>query len=155
MRQPENYAVNGRETDVCWLISIYGLKQAPCVWNMDIDDTIVKYGLTRSQHVPCLNFRFEWSESTILSNVRLWYHFLLNERRRNAINTWILSMLQMLMTRSKHHDICLFSKVPPFHGSVASRNAELFLAPRRNLWSGVNLPKKKRASSRFWRKLQW
>ena len=62
MRQPENYAVNGRETDVCWLISIYGLKQAPCVWNMDIDDTIVKYGLTRSQHVPCLNFRFEWEE---------------------------------------------------------------------------------------------
>ena len=63
MRQPEGYAVKGRETDVCRLIkSIYGLKQAPRVWNMELNDAIIKYGLIRSQPDPCLYFRLQGEE---------------------------------------------------------------------------------------------
>jgi hypothetical protein len=60
MYQPEGYTVCGRENDVCRLIkSIYGLKQAPRVWNMELNDAIVKYGLTRSLHDQCLYFRLQ------------------------------------------------------------------------------------------------
>ena len=63
MCQPEGYAAYGRETDVCRLIkSIYGLKQAPQVWNMELNDAIITYGLTRSQHDQCLYFRLQGEE---------------------------------------------------------------------------------------------
>ncbi len=63
MRQPKGYVVAGRENDVCRLIkSIYGLKQAPRVWNMELNDAIIKYGLVRSKHDPCLYFRLQGEE---------------------------------------------------------------------------------------------
>ena len=80
MRQPEGYTVNGRETDVCRLIkSIYGLKQAPPVWNMELNDAIIKYGLTRSQHDPCLpSSRIGMDSSPIL---RGWRHCMWNQQQ--------------------------------------------------------------------------
>ena len=39
MRQPEGFAAPGREKEVCRLIkSIYGLRQAPRVWNTELND---------------------------------------------------------------------------------------------------------------------
>jgi hypothetical protein len=63
MCQPEGYAAYGSEARVCRLIkSIYGLKQAPRAWNMEQNDAIVTYGLTRSQHDQCLYFRLQGEE---------------------------------------------------------------------------------------------
>jgi hypothetical protein len=60
---PEGYAAYGLEADVCRLIkSIYGLKQATRVGNMELNDAIVTYGLTRSQHDQCLYFRLQGEE---------------------------------------------------------------------------------------------
>ncbi len=63
MRQPEGFIVKRGEGEVCRLIkSIYGLKQAPRVWNMELNDVILEYGLTRSQQDPCLYFRRQGEE---------------------------------------------------------------------------------------------
>lgn len=63
MRQPEGFAVPGREKEVCRLIkSLYGLKQAPRVWNTELNDAILQYGLIRSEQDQCVYYRPQGEE---------------------------------------------------------------------------------------------
>jgi hypothetical protein len=63
MRQPEGFAVPGREKEVCRLIkSLYGLKQAPRVWNTELNDAILQYGLIRSEEDQCVYYRLQGEE---------------------------------------------------------------------------------------------
>ena len=55
MRQPEGYAVKGKENLVCRLKkSIYGLKQSPRCWNSVLDDYLKKLGFVQVPADPCL-----------------------------------------------------------------------------------------------------
>lgn len=60
MRQPEGFAVPGREREACHLIkSLYGLKQAPRVWNAELNAAILRYGLIRSEEDQCVYYRLQ------------------------------------------------------------------------------------------------
>ncbi len=68
MAQPEGFVAPGREMEVCRLIkSIYGIKQAPRAWNTRFNDFLVTFGLTRSVADPCIYFRHQGEELTILA----------------------------------------------------------------------------------------
>lgn len=52
--------VQGREKDVCKLKkSLYGLKQAPRAWNIELNEAITEYGLTRSEEDQCVYYQVE------------------------------------------------------------------------------------------------
>lgn len=60
IHQPEGYVVQGREKYVCKLKkSLFGLKQAPRAWNIELNEAITKYGLTRSEEDQCVYYRVE------------------------------------------------------------------------------------------------
>jgi len=60
MRQPEAYAVPGREKEVLRIIeSLYGLKQVPRVWNTELNEAILKYGLTHSEEDQCVYYHLQ------------------------------------------------------------------------------------------------
>ena len=55
MQQPEGFSEKGKEHFVCNLKkSIYGLKQAARVWNLKINDVLLKDGFRRGTADPCL-----------------------------------------------------------------------------------------------------
>lgn len=67
MEQPEGYSVVGKEKEVCRLIkSIYGLKQSPRCWNIKFNDFLLKFGLKRSTADPCVYYRRQGEELTIV-----------------------------------------------------------------------------------------
>lgn len=68
MAQPEGFVAPGRGMEVCRLIkSIYGLKQAPRAWNTRFNAFLVTFGLSRSVSDPCIYFRHQGEELTILA----------------------------------------------------------------------------------------
>ena len=67
MEQPEGFITPGNEKKVCRLIkSIYGLKQASRVWNIKFNEFLLKFGLTRSSADPCVYYRHQEEEITIV-----------------------------------------------------------------------------------------
>ena len=55
MKQPEGYAVEGKEELVCKLRkSIYGLKQSPRCWNSALDSHLKEMGFVQAAGDPCL-----------------------------------------------------------------------------------------------------
>ena len=63
MRQPEGYVAQGHEGEVCKLMkSLYGLRQAPRAWNIELNDAIIQYGLTRSEEDQCVYHRTQGQE---------------------------------------------------------------------------------------------
>ena len=55
MKQPEGFATKGKEHLVCKLKkSIYGLKQSPRCWNVELDDHLCDIGFTQSTSDPCI-----------------------------------------------------------------------------------------------------
>ena len=68
MEQPEGFIQKGWEKEVCHLVkSIYGLKQAPRVWTAKFNEFLLKFGLTRSTADPCVYFRRQEEEITIVA----------------------------------------------------------------------------------------
>ena len=55
MKQPEGYAVKGKEKLVCKLKkSLYGLKQSPRCWNETLDKHLKKMGFEQANSDPCI-----------------------------------------------------------------------------------------------------
>ena len=55
MKQPEGYAIKGKENLVCKLKkSIYGLKQSPRCWNSALDCHLKKMGFKQAAGDPCI-----------------------------------------------------------------------------------------------------
>ena len=68
MEQPEGFVDVGQENKVCRLVkSIYGLKQAPRTWNTRFNDFLLKFGLKQSSADPCVYFRRQKEEITIVA----------------------------------------------------------------------------------------
>ncbi len=58
MKQPEGFTIPGKEEEVCHLVkSLYGLKQASRVWNVECNEFILAFGLERSKCDPCIYYR--------------------------------------------------------------------------------------------------
>ena len=67
MEQPEGYVDKDQENYVCKLKKcIYGLKQAPRAWQTKFNDFLLKFGLTQSSADPCVLFRHQNGEVTIV-----------------------------------------------------------------------------------------
>lgn len=67
IQQPEGFILPGSEHLVGRLLKcIYGLKQAPHVWNKKFDDFLILFGFTRSKHDPCVYFRRRETEILIM-----------------------------------------------------------------------------------------
>lgn len=63
MRQPEGYAVPGKEDMVCRLKkSLYGLKQEARVWNEHLDEVLQQHEFVQSLADPCLYVRIKGDE---------------------------------------------------------------------------------------------
>ena len=55
MKQPEGYAIQGKEKLVCKLKkSVYGLKQSPRCWNEALDKQLKKMGFEQANSDPCV-----------------------------------------------------------------------------------------------------
>ena len=55
MKQPEDYAIQGKETLVCKLKkSLYGLKQSPRCWNEALDKQLKNMGFEHANSDPCV-----------------------------------------------------------------------------------------------------
>jgi ATP-binding cassette subfamily B (MDR/TAP) protein 1 len=68
MEQPEGYVDKDQENYVCKLKKcIYGLKQAPRAWQTKFNDFLLKFGLTQSSADPCVLFRHQNGEVTIVA----------------------------------------------------------------------------------------
>jgi hypothetical protein len=68
IEQPEGFVVKGKEHLVCLLLKcIYGLKQAPHVWNEKFNSFLILFGFTRSKHDPCVYFRRKETEILIMA----------------------------------------------------------------------------------------
>lgn len=68
LHQPKGFVIEGRETEVCLLKkSLYGLKQASRIWNKKFDLFLLKFGLKPSSADPCIYFREEKGEFTIVA----------------------------------------------------------------------------------------
>ena len=68
IEQPEGFVVKGMEHLVCLLRKcIYGLKQAPHVWNEKFNSFLILFGFTRSKHDPCVYFRRRETEILIMA----------------------------------------------------------------------------------------
>jgi len=66
--QPEGYIRKGQEDCVYRLLkSLYGLKQANRIWNKTMHKILIKCGLKQSIKEPCLYYRNEADEITILA----------------------------------------------------------------------------------------
>ncbi len=67
MEQPEGFAAKGMENQVCKLVnSLYGLKQSPRCWNVKFNEFLLKFGLSRSTSDPCVYFRRQGEEFTLV-----------------------------------------------------------------------------------------
>lgn len=67
MDQPEGFVIKRKEDQVVKLLkSLYGLKQALRCWNTKFNDFLLKFGLTRSNSDPCLYFRRQGEEFTLV-----------------------------------------------------------------------------------------
>ena len=63
MRQPEGYVAQGHEGEVSGLTkSLYGLRQAPRAWDIELNDAIIQYGLTHSEEDQCVYHRNQGQE---------------------------------------------------------------------------------------------
>ena len=68
IEQPEGFTTPEREHLVGRLVKcIYGLKQAPHVWNEKFNDFLILFGFTRSKHDPCVYFRRRETEILIMA----------------------------------------------------------------------------------------
>ena len=66
MRQPEGFAVPGKEHLVCKLKkSLYGLKQAPRQWYKRFDTFMIDKGYIRSRYDNCVCFR-QYGDGTFI-----------------------------------------------------------------------------------------
>lgn len=66
MKQPEGFAIPGKESQVCRLKkSLYGLKQAPRQWYKKFDTFMVEQGYTRSRYDSCVYFR-QYSDGSFI-----------------------------------------------------------------------------------------
>ena len=55
MKQPESFATKRKEHLVCKLKkNIYGLKQSPRCWNVELDEHLCNIGFTQSSSDPCI-----------------------------------------------------------------------------------------------------
>jgi hypothetical protein len=60
MCQPEDFALPKLEKEVCRLIkSLFGLKQAPRVWNTELNDAILQYRIIISEEDLCVYYRLQ------------------------------------------------------------------------------------------------
>jgi hypothetical protein len=68
MEQPEGYLDENKSNYVCKLKKcIYGLKQAPRAWHQKFNAFLLKFGLTQSAADPCILFRHQQGEITIVA----------------------------------------------------------------------------------------
>ena len=74
MKQPPGYKaspMNAKDKSTEYVLklnkSIYGLKQAPLVWNQTINKTLRSLGFTRSVEEPCIYYNFENNESIFIA----------------------------------------------------------------------------------------
>ena len=68
MEQPEGYLDENKLDYVCKLKKcIYGLKQAPRAWHQKFSVFLLKFGLTQSAADPCILFRHQQGEVTIVA----------------------------------------------------------------------------------------
>ena len=69
VKQPLGFVVKGKEDHVLRLLkSLYGLQQANKIWNKTIHDILTKgLGFTRSKRDPCIYFKINSNEITIIS----------------------------------------------------------------------------------------
>ncbi|MDU5411039.1 MAG: reverse transcriptase domain-containing protein [Staphylococcus haemolyticus] len=74
MKQPPGYKavpMNAKDKTSEYVLklnkSIYGLKQAPLVWNQTINKTLRSLGFTRSVEEPCIYYNFENNESLFIA----------------------------------------------------------------------------------------
>ncbi len=68
MEQPEGYLDKDKSDYVCKLKKcIYGLKQAPRAWHQKFSAFLLKFGLTQSAADPCILFRHQQGEVTIVA----------------------------------------------------------------------------------------
>lgn len=68
IEQPEGFTTPESEHLVWRLVKcIYGLKQAPQVWNEKFNDFLILFGFTRSKHDPCVYFRRRETEILIMA----------------------------------------------------------------------------------------
>ena len=68
IEQPEGFTTPESEHLVGRLVKcIYGLKQAPHVWNEKCNDFLILFGFTRSKHDPCVYFRRRETEILIMA----------------------------------------------------------------------------------------
>jgi hypothetical protein len=67
IQQPEGFILLGSEHLVGRLLKcIYGLKQAPHVWNKKFNDFLILFGFTRRKHDPCVYLRRKKTEILIM-----------------------------------------------------------------------------------------
>jgi hypothetical protein len=68
MEQPEGYLEENKSDYVCKLKKfIYGLKQAPRAWHQKFSVFLLKFGFTQSAADPCILFRHQQGEITIVA----------------------------------------------------------------------------------------
>ncbi|EEQ39270.1 hypothetical protein CLUG_03398 [Clavispora lusitaniae ATCC 42720] len=74
MRQPPGYKAvskNSEDKTTEYVLklnkSIYGLKQAPLVWNQTINKTLVSLGFKKTIHEPCIYYKFDNKDQTLVA----------------------------------------------------------------------------------------
>ncbi|KAH9310625.1 hypothetical protein KI387_025660, partial [Taxus chinensis] len=67
MIQPKGYVVPGQEAKVCRLRkSLYGLKQEPQAWYINIDEHLIQHGFVRNPYNPNLYLKKQGGEIVIV-----------------------------------------------------------------------------------------
>ena len=67
VQQPHGFAKRGHERKVCRLRkALYGTKQAPLLWYLELCGFLLEIGLTRSTHDPCCFFAMQGGELVLL-----------------------------------------------------------------------------------------
>ena len=66
MTQPEGFVENGKEDHVCLLLkAVYGIKQAPRLWNKTFLNVILQFGLQPTSADSCVYVRFSENQKDI------------------------------------------------------------------------------------------